>query len=207
MIGEEVRRQREQLGLTGAQLAARAGMAPSAVSQIENGKRTPSSTSVIKLAAALNVAPGDLYPKAQAPLPLEDAGQGIITEEAQATGVLYTEFEFFGRVLAQNWKDDLEEWDAKLPRGVVPDSFDFGRLLQWALDVGHARRTYEALARDPRVSMRDELADTLGWLEKAEREAFGLVKRAFEPAKTLVEFRRIWDANDLDAMMREVESR
>jgi len=69
MIGEEVRRRREALGLTGAQLATRAGLAPSAVSQIETGKRTPSSASVIKLAAALGVEVGHLYPKGQAPLP------------------------------------------------------------------------------------------------------------------------------------------
>lgn len=75
MIGEEVRRQREELGLTGAQLATRAGMAPSAVSQIETGKRTPSSTSVIKLAAALGVEVGELYPKDLSPrLPLEERG-------------------------------------------------------------------------------------------------------------------------------------
>ena len=73
MIGDEVRRRREGLGLTGAQLAARAGMAPSAVSQIETGKRIPSSASVIKLAEALGVEVGDLYPKNLAPpLPLED---------------------------------------------------------------------------------------------------------------------------------------
>jgi transcriptional regulator with XRE-family HTH domain len=76
MIGEEVRRQREELGLTGAQLATRAGMAPSAVSQIETGKRTPSSTSVIKLAAALGVEVGELYPKDFSPrLPLEERGE------------------------------------------------------------------------------------------------------------------------------------
>jgi transcriptional regulator with XRE-family HTH domain len=72
MIGEEVRRRREALGLTGAQLAARAGLAPSAVSQIETGKRSPTSMSVMKLAAALGIEAGELYPKkAQAPLPLE----------------------------------------------------------------------------------------------------------------------------------------
>jgi transcriptional regulator with XRE-family HTH domain len=71
MIGEEVRRRREQLGLTGAQLAAKAGMAPSAVSQIETGKRTPSSASVMKLAAALSVEVGELYPKGARQLSLE----------------------------------------------------------------------------------------------------------------------------------------
>ncbi len=76
MIGEEVRRRREGLGLTGAQLAARAGMAPSAVSQIETGKRTPSSASVMKLATALGVEVGALYPKGQAPLFPELPEQG-----------------------------------------------------------------------------------------------------------------------------------
>jgi transcriptional regulator with XRE-family HTH domain len=73
MIGEEVRRRREEMGLTGAQLAARAGMAPSAVSQIETGKRTPSSASVIKLASALGAEVGDLYPVGEAPLPFDDS--------------------------------------------------------------------------------------------------------------------------------------
>jgi len=76
MIGAEVRRRREDLGLTGAQLAARAGMAPSAVSQIETGKRTPSSASVVKLAEGLGVGVGDLYPKDLSPrLPLEERGE------------------------------------------------------------------------------------------------------------------------------------
>lgn len=71
-VGEEIRRRREEQGLTGGQLAARAGMAPSAVSQIETGKRTPHSSSVIKLAGALGCEVGELYPKAPQPsLPLE----------------------------------------------------------------------------------------------------------------------------------------
>jgi transcriptional regulator with XRE-family HTH domain len=73
LIGEEVRRRREELGLSGAQLAARASMSPSAVSQIETGKRTPSSGSVIKLSAALGVEVGDLYPVGEAPLPFDDS--------------------------------------------------------------------------------------------------------------------------------------
>ncbi len=75
MIGKRVRHRREELGLTGAQLAARAGMAPSAVSQIETGKRTPSSTSVVKLASALNMEVASLFPKEQAPLPEFDQEQ------------------------------------------------------------------------------------------------------------------------------------
>src|SRR5215212_4058909 len=71
-VGEQIRRRREDKGWTGLQLAVKAGMAPSAVSQIETGKRNPNSASLVKLASALGVDVGDLYPKAQAPLPLEE---------------------------------------------------------------------------------------------------------------------------------------
>ncbi len=77
MIGEEVRRRRKELGLTGAQLAERAGLAPSAVSQIETGRRTPSSASVLKIAEGLGVGVGELYPKVQPRLPLETDGVSV----------------------------------------------------------------------------------------------------------------------------------
>jgi transcriptional regulator with XRE-family HTH domain len=85
MIGEEVKRRREEMKLTGAQLAERAGMAPSAVSQIETGKRTPSSASVIKLAAALGVEVGDLYPKGQPRLPDSLAIEDILERAGTET--------------------------------------------------------------------------------------------------------------------------
>jgi transcriptional regulator with XRE-family HTH domain len=71
MISQEVRRRREELGLTGAELAARSGLSPGAISQIENGKRTPSSTTVMKLAQGLGVEVGELYPKAPSQLSLD----------------------------------------------------------------------------------------------------------------------------------------
>lgn len=70
-VGAEIRRLREGQGWTGAQLAVYAGMAPSAVSQIETGKRSPNTGSLAKIARALEVEVGDLFPKAEAQLPLD----------------------------------------------------------------------------------------------------------------------------------------
>lgn len=70
-IGQEVKRRREARGWIQAKLAVEAGMAPSAVNQIENGKRRPSANSLEKLAEALEVEVADLFPKGQTPLPLE----------------------------------------------------------------------------------------------------------------------------------------
>jgi transcriptional regulator with XRE-family HTH domain len=72
-VGAEIRRLREERGWTGAQLAVYAGMAPSAVSQIETGRRSPNTGSLAKIAKALGVEVVDLFPIGQAPLPLDNA--------------------------------------------------------------------------------------------------------------------------------------
>jgi len=68
----EVRRLRQARGWNQTELAFHAGLAPSVISQIENGKRNPSARTLEKLATALDIEVGDLFPKAQAPLPLEE---------------------------------------------------------------------------------------------------------------------------------------
>ncbi len=207
MIGEEVRRRREKLGLTGAQLAARAGMAPSAVSQIETGRRTPSSSSVIKLAAALNVEAGDLYPKSQAPLQLELEEQRGATEQTKEPKRFYNAYEALGHTLAFGWDGDLQKWEEKIPDGTSPDLFDFGRLLQWAMEIAGTNHVYKAIAQDSNGPQREQLEDTLRLMEDAERKALDKLKRAFEPAKTYDEFRKLWDANDMDAVLSSAEIR
>lgn len=70
-LGQEIRRRREEKGWSQAQLAVYAGMAPSAVSQIETGRRSPNTGSLAKIAEALGAGVSDFFPKGQAPLPLE----------------------------------------------------------------------------------------------------------------------------------------
>ena len=70
---EELRRLRKQRELTQAQLAVRAGLDPSSLSQIETGARHPTTRTLEKLAGVLDVEVADLFPKGQAQLLLEDA--------------------------------------------------------------------------------------------------------------------------------------
>lgn len=69
---QEVRRLRQARGWTQTELAFHAGLAPSVISQIENGKRSPNASTLDKLAKAFGVNVGDLFPKAQAPLPFDE---------------------------------------------------------------------------------------------------------------------------------------
>lgn len=74
-VGPEIRRIREAKGLSQTKVAASADMSVSGLSQIETGARNPSAVTLTKLAKALEVEVGDLFPKDQAPLPFEDVVQ------------------------------------------------------------------------------------------------------------------------------------
>lgn len=60
-IGQEVRRLREQLGLTIAKLARAADMSSGMLSKIENGSTSPSLASLLALAQSLNVPVSSLF--------------------------------------------------------------------------------------------------------------------------------------------------
>ena len=72
-VGREIRRLREARGWSQAKLAGDTGMGVSGISQIETGARNPSAVTLWKIAGALGVEVGDLFPKAQSPLPFEEA--------------------------------------------------------------------------------------------------------------------------------------
>lgn len=72
-VGREIRRLREARGWSQAKLAGNTSMGVSGISQIETGARNPSAVTLWKIAGALGVEVGDLFPKAQSPLPFEEA--------------------------------------------------------------------------------------------------------------------------------------
>jgi transcriptional regulator with XRE-family HTH domain len=79
-VGKTIRRLREERGLNQAQLAVSVGTGPSAISQIENGRRNPNSETLAKLARALEVEVADLFPKVQAPLSFEELPEEVLAE-------------------------------------------------------------------------------------------------------------------------------
>src|SRR5215211_7220076 len=111
---DELRRIRKERGLSQQRLAGLANVDKVTIVHIENGKVSPKIDTLAKLAAALDVELADLFPKAQAPLPLEALQWGG-DETQKQDEPRYTAFEAFGRVLASTWGEDLKEWDEKMP--------------------------------------------------------------------------------------------
>lgn len=103
----EVRQLRLARGWNQTELAFHAGLAPSVISQIENGKRDPSAGTLRKLASALGVEVADLFPKAEAPLWQDESKRRSPSLKSWA--------DFVGR-LADRWEQEVEkreeEWDA-----------------------------------------------------------------------------------------------
>lgn len=60
IFGAALKRWRQKRGLTQEGLAHEAGITTSYASQVENGKKVPSLTVVLKLSLALNLTPGEL---------------------------------------------------------------------------------------------------------------------------------------------------
>jgi len=58
--GRAVKRQREAAGLSLRMLAARSGVSPSMISDIERGTKSPTVTTIVRIAQALGVTAADL---------------------------------------------------------------------------------------------------------------------------------------------------
>lgn len=59
-LGTNLRDARKRLGLTQEQVAERSGVHATEVSRIEAGKRDPQISTLLKLAKAVELPPGDL---------------------------------------------------------------------------------------------------------------------------------------------------
>lgn len=80
----KIRQLRQSRGWNQTELAYHARLAPSVISQIENGKRQPSSGTLQKLAKAFDMEVGELFAKLETPLPFDDSERGARVEELAA---------------------------------------------------------------------------------------------------------------------------
>jgi putative transcriptional regulator len=61
MVGHKVRELREERRMSQTELAERAGISRVTVNRVENGHLVPSATTVVQLAGALDVDPGEFF--------------------------------------------------------------------------------------------------------------------------------------------------
>jgi transcriptional regulator with XRE-family HTH domain len=87
-IGSSVRRARRRSGLSTRELAQRASLSQPFLSNIENGRSSPSVSTLYKLAAALGIGATDLLPaSADEGIVIVRAGEGVATSVDESPGV------------------------------------------------------------------------------------------------------------------------
>jgi len=64
-FGEAVRSVRKQRGISQESLALKCGLDRTYISGIERGTRNPSLTNILKIAAALQVSPSEIFARAR----------------------------------------------------------------------------------------------------------------------------------------------
>jgi transcriptional regulator with XRE-family HTH domain len=79
---ERIRQLRNERGLSQVKLAVMADMDPATLNRLERGTGNPNLNTLERVAGALGVEVTDFFPKAQSPLPLEDAAAGTSMLEA-----------------------------------------------------------------------------------------------------------------------------
>lgn len=108
-VGGEIKRLREELNMSQPQVAVKAGVAVSAVSQIENGRRSPNLSTLEKIAGALEVGVVDLLPKVEPPL-FEELPESSIADPARAAAAI-DGCKDLATGLATEWNRDVEVYE------------------------------------------------------------------------------------------------
>lgn len=79
---EELKRLRNELGWSQQRLADESGVNKATINQVEQGKRSPSIATLESLARAMGAEIADFFPKAQAPLPFDEAASAGLSRKA-----------------------------------------------------------------------------------------------------------------------------
>jgi transcriptional regulator with XRE-family HTH domain len=122
-LGERIATLREEQTLTQADLAERARISPSTLSQIESGRvPRPHVGTIRKIARALGVEPQELRRAEEPALPLAKgpgAGPSHIDAVYEEAIEEFNERHYGPSIIAQGWDRLTERWTQRLERGDV----------------------------------------------------------------------------------------
>ena len=119
-IGRMLREQRQLQGLTLADLAARAKVSTSYVSQVERGVANPTLSSLKTLAESLNITVGALLDEEQAARPPEDPAESSLVSvlrAGQRRRVIYPGSNIANELLSPNLRMQMEVIWVEAPSG------------------------------------------------------------------------------------------
>jgi transcriptional regulator with XRE-family HTH domain len=160
---DQIRRLREEKGMSQAKLAVLADMNPATLWRYETGQRSPNVDQLERLAGVLEIEVSDFFPKAQSPLSLEERTTSVF-EDAIA-------------IAAGKWLEDLDELEQKISAEPADKTlFERSEALSYSI-VGREllRGLLPHALLDENVSREDveKAADEADRMPKDQREGVG----------------------------------
>jgi hypothetical protein len=115
-----------------------------------------------------------------------------------------TLFEVAGRQIAEQWIDELSEWEEDLPPGGMPSDINLTRLIEWSANIVGLVAAYETtvhLADQWGYPPRTEREAMLEAMRGARRQVCRKVTEVWETAKEHEEAQRTVQANNLESRL------
>jgi transcriptional regulator with XRE-family HTH domain len=141
-------------------------MGVSGISQIETGARNPSAVTLWKIAGALGVEVGDLFPKAQSPLPFKEAAGRSPQERIETSNSLAKAVEN----LSITYRSVLEDL-AGAPAEVISGLFLQASLIHAGAEAIAEHAGYSIDAEGDSAAEREAKRKLCGALDKMEQIA------------------------------------
>ncbi len=142
-VGQRIRGAREELGMQGAVLARRVGVAPNTIYRYESGEREPSVAMLAKIARELRTEPAEFL---REPVPFSEAPR----EAGRRADVYEPWAEFVNRF--------AERWEQKIAGGVL----DHGSVMEFTDVLGDLWPVLSRLEREEKQEQPAEYPNTLG---------------------------------------------
>jgi hypothetical protein len=117
-----------------------------------------------------------------------------------------TLFEVYGRQIAEQWIDELNEWEEDLPPGRLPSDANLARLIEWSgtiVGMVTAAETATAFALAFGYPPRAEREETLEAMRDARRRACLKTRQVWELAREHEELRRAVEENNLEGRLED----
>src|SRR5215218_3170922 len=177
-VGREIRRLREARGWSQAKLAGDTGMGVSGISQIETGARNPSAVTLWKIAGALGVEVGDLFPKAQNPLPFEEPARRSAEERIEACNSLAEIIETYSITCREALEDLVDA-----PAVEISGLYFQATLIHAGAEAVAEDAGYSIEAEGDSAAEREAKRKMCGALEVQEKEGWLIKERGRVPAR------------------------
>ena len=168
IVGENVRRLRERAGLSLRELAVRAEVSTSTLSNLESGTGNPGVETLVNIGGALGVPFSELVMPHEPDVRVQRANEGVVVEAAGADFTSRLLVAASGRSVTEVYEATMEPPDVYQAEPHLPGVTESVIVVQGRMRVGPLEATAE-LARGDRASFAADQRHTYEALDRGTR--------------------------------------